>query len=72
MTASIIVVNGLLKVFRVMAYTNRKKKVCRIYDGKDDTIPEKLLEESEPGSNLFEDKILGKRYLHTQKGMVSL
>lgn len=72
MTTSVLVINGLQKLFKVMAYKNRAKKVCRIYDPSDVTIPEKLLEESIPGSNLFKDKLNKKRYLHTREGMISI
>lgn len=75
MTTSVLVINGLQKLFKVMAYRNRSRKVCRIYDPQDVTIPEKLLEESFPGSNLFKDKVAGrptKRYLHTREGMVAI
>lgn len=72
MNASVLVINGLQKLFKVMAYKNRSKKVCRIYDPKDATIPEKLLEERFPGSNLFKDKLNNKRYLHTREGMIAL
>ena len=72
MTTSVLVINGLQKLFKVMAYRNRSRKVCRIYDPKEATIPEKLLQESIPGSNIFRDKINGKRYLHTREGMVAI
>ena len=75
MTTSVLVIDRLQKLFKVMTYSNRLKKVCRIYDPQDVTIPEKLLEEVIPGSNLFKDKMAGrptKRYLHTRKGMIAL
>lgn len=72
MTTSVLVIDGLQKLIKVMTYKNRSRKVCRIYDPKDDAIPEKLLEERFPGSNLFKDKIQGKRYLYTRKGMIAL
>lgn len=72
MTTSVLAINGVLKLIKVMSYRNRSRKVCRIYDPADVTIPEKLLEERFPGSNLFKDKINRKRYLHTREGMVAL
>ena len=72
MTTSVLAVNGLLKLFKVMTYSNRKKKVCRIYDPSDVTVPEKLLEESIPGSGIFRDRINKLRFKHTREGMVAL
>lgn len=69
---SVLIIDGLQKLIQVKSYKNRSKKICRIYDPKDVTVPEKLLEERFPGSNLFKDKLLGKRYLHTTEGMIKI
>lgn len=72
MTTSVLVINGLQKLFKVMSYKNRSKKVCRIYDPQDTTVPENLLEESIPGSGIFRDKINNLRFKHTKEGMVAI
>jgi hypothetical protein len=72
MTTSVLVVNGLQKLFKVMSYKNRTRKVCRIYDPSDVTIPEKLLNETIPGSGIFRDRINHLRFKHTREGMISI
>lgn len=72
MTTSVLVINGLQKFIKVMTYANRSRKVCRIYDPKDTTIPEKLLEESLPDSGIFRDRINKLRFKHTREGMVAI
>lgn len=73
MTSSVLVINGLQKLFKVITYKNRARKICRIYDPSDSSmIPEKLLEESIPGSNIFRDKINNLRYKHTTEGMIAI
>lgn len=68
---SALVVNRTLKLFKVIKYSNRAKKVCRVYDPTDVTIPTSLLEESAEGSNVFEDKINHLRFKHTTEGMIA-
>lgn len=73
MTTSVLVINGLQKLYQVVKYQNKSRKVCRIYDPVDsEKIPEKLLEESIPGSGIFRDKINNLRFKHTREGMVSI
>lgn len=72
MLASTLIVNGLVKVFQVVKYSDRARKVCRIYDFADNRIPEKLLEETIPGSNIFRDRINNLRFKHTTEGMISI
>lgn len=69
---SVLIIDGLQKLIQIKSYRNRSRKICRIYDPKDVTIPEKLLEERFPGSNLFKDKLQGKRFLYTTEGMIAI
>jgi len=78
MTTSVLVINGLQKLYKVITYSKRPnqehnpRKVCRIYDPLDTTVPEKLLEESIPGSGIFRDKINNLRFKHTREGMMAI
>lgn len=76
MTTSVLAVNGLLKLFKVVQYNSKRdnisRKVCRIYDPQDVTIPEKLLSETIPGSGIFRDRINKLRFKHTREGMVAI
>lgn len=71
MTTSVLVINGLQKLYTVMSYKNRIRKVCRIYSAGE-KIPEKLLEETIPGGGIFRDRINKLRFKHTREGMVAL
>jgi hypothetical protein len=68
---SALLLNGVLKLIQVRKDTNKNKRVCRIYDPRA-TIPENILDEVIPDSDLFKDKVTGKRFKFTREGMIAL
>lgn len=71
MNTSTLALKGEIKLIQVRPQANSDRRICRVFKPTEQ-VPENVLFECFPHSDIYKDKVTKEYFKHTPQGMVTL